>query len=41
MMTMIEECTTEEQRSVARFLWAGRLSAKNIHEEMFALYGGK
>jgi hypothetical protein len=41
MVTMPEEYTTEEQRSVVRFLWAEGLNAKNISEEMFPLYGGK
>jgi hypothetical protein len=33
--------TTEEQRSVVRFLWAKGLNAKDIHKEMFLIYGGK
>jgi hypothetical protein len=33
--------TTEEQRSVVRFLWVKRLNAKDIHKEMFPVYGGK
>jgi hypothetical protein len=28
---VIEECATEEQRSVVSFLWAKGLSAKDIH----------
>jgi hypothetical protein len=32
---------TEEQCSVVRFLWAKGLNAKDIHEEMFPIYGGK
>jgi hypothetical protein len=35
MATVLEECTTEEQRSVARFLWAKGLYAKDIHKELF------
>jgi histone-lysine N-methyltransferase SETMAR len=35
MATKLEEYTTEDQRSVVRFLWAKRLSAKGIHKEMF------
>jgi hypothetical protein len=31
----------EGQRSVVRFLWAKGLIAKDIHKEMFPLYGGK
>jgi hypothetical protein len=33
--------TTEEQRSVLRFLRARGLSAKDIHKDMFPAYGGK
>jgi hypothetical protein len=33
--------TTEEQRSVVRFLWAKEFNAKDIHKEMFPVYGGK
>jgi hypothetical protein len=31
MATVFEGCTTEEQVSVVRFLWAKGLSAKDIH----------
>jgi hypothetical protein len=41
MATVLEEYTNEEQRSVARFLWAKGLVAKDIHKEMFPVYGGK
>jgi hypothetical protein len=41
MTTVLEECTTEEQRSVVRFTWAKGLNAKNFHKEMFPVYGGK
>jgi transposase len=34
-------CTTEDQNSVVRFLWAKGLDAKDIHKEMFPVYGGK
>jgi hypothetical protein len=34
-------CSTEEQRSVVRFLWAKGLNGKDIHKEMFSIYGGK
>jgi hypothetical protein len=37
--TVLEECTTEEQRSLVRFLWAKRLNAEDIHREMFPIYG--
>jgi hypothetical protein len=32
---------TEEQLSVVHFVWAKGLSAKDIHKEMFPVYGGK
>jgi hypothetical protein len=41
MATVFKEYTKEEQRSVARFLWAKGLNAKDIHKEMFPVYGGK
>jgi hypothetical protein len=41
MVTVFDECTTEEQRSVVRILWAKGLNANDIHEEMFPVYGGK
>jgi hypothetical protein len=41
MATELEERTTGEQRSVVRFLWAKGLRAKDIHKEMFPVYGGK
>jgi hypothetical protein len=41
MATVPEEYITEEQRSVVRFLWAKGLNAKDIHKEMFPVYGGK
>jgi hypothetical protein len=37
MATVLEECTTEEQRSVVRFL----SMQKDIHKEMFPVYSGK
>jgi hypothetical protein len=40
MATMLE-CTNEEQRSVVRFLCAEGRNAKDIHKEMFSVYGGK
>jgi hypothetical protein len=36
--TVLEEYTTEEQRSVVRFLWAKGFNAKDIHEGMFPVY---
>jgi hypothetical protein len=41
MATLLEESTTEERCSVSRFLWAKGLNAKDIHKEMFPVYGGK
>jgi hypothetical protein len=41
MAPVLEKCTAEEQRSVVLFLWAKGLNAKNIHREMFPVYGGK
>jgi hypothetical protein len=42
MATVFEMCTTEEQLSIVRLLWAVVLNAKkNIHKEMYPLYGGK
>jgi hypothetical protein len=41
MATVLEEYITEEQRSVVRFLWAKGLNAKDIHKEIFPVYGGK
>jgi hypothetical protein len=41
MATVLEKCITREQRSVVRFVWAKGLNAKDIHKEMFPVYGGK
>jgi hypothetical protein len=41
METVVENCTTEEQRCVVRFLRARGLDAKDIYKEMFPVYGGK
>jgi hypothetical protein len=38
MAAVLEGCTTKEQPSL---LWAKRLSAKDVHKEMFPVYGGK
>jgi hypothetical protein len=40
MATVLDDCTTEEQRSVVRLLWTEGLNAKDIHEEMFPVHGG-
>jgi hypothetical protein len=34
-------CTTEEQPSGVRFLLEKGLSAKDVHKEMFPVYGGE
>jgi hypothetical protein len=34
-------CTIEEQRSAVHFLWAKGLNAKDIHKEIFPVYGGE
>jgi hypothetical protein len=41
MATVLEEYITEEQHSVVHFSWAKGLNAKDIHIEMFPVYGGK
>jgi hypothetical protein len=42
MTTVLEKYTTKEQRSVVRFyFWANGLNAKDIHEDMLPVYGGK
>jgi hypothetical protein len=32
MATALEVCSTEEQRSIVRFLWAKGLNAEDIHK---------
>jgi hypothetical protein len=39
MATVPRECSTEELRSVVRFLWTKGLNANDIHKEMFPVYG--
>jgi hypothetical protein len=41
MATMLEECNTEETCSIVQFLWAKGSNAKDIHKEIFPVYGGK
>jgi hypothetical protein len=41
MATVLQECSAEEQRSVIWFWLAKGLNAKDIHKEMFSVYGGK
>jgi hypothetical protein len=38
---VLVECTTEEQRSIVRFLWARGLNVNDINKEIFFVYGGK
>jgi hypothetical protein len=40
-VTVLKECTNEEQCSAVCFLWAKGLTAKDIHKEMFPVYGEK
>jgi hypothetical protein len=37
MVTVLSECTIEEQRSLVRLLWAKGLTTKDIHKDMFCL----
>jgi hypothetical protein len=41
MTIVFEESITEEHCSVMRFLWTKGLNAKDIHREIFLVYGGK
>jgi hypothetical protein len=41
MATVLEEYTTEDQRSVVRILWAKGPNVKDINKEMFPVYGGR
>jgi hypothetical protein len=42
MATVLEECATEKQRYVVLcFLWENKHNAKDIHKEIFPVYGGK
>jgi hypothetical protein len=41
MATVLEECISEEQCSVMRFLGEKGHNAKHIHNYMFPVYGGK
>jgi hypothetical protein len=41
LATVLEEYTTEEQRSVVSFWMAKGLNAKDIHKEIFPVYAGK
>jgi hypothetical protein len=39
--TVLEECATEDEHCVVLFLWAKGLHTKDIHKEMFPVYGWK
>jgi hypothetical protein len=41
MVTVLVQCIKKEQRSVVRFLWTKGLNSKDIHKEIFPVYGGK
>jgi hypothetical protein len=41
MAIVLEACSTKEQRFVVHFLWAKGLNAKDIHNEVFLVYGEK
>jgi hypothetical protein len=41
MATVCKVYTTEEQRSVVRFLETVGVSSRDIHKEMFLVCGGK
>jgi hypothetical protein len=41
MATVLEECITEEQRSVELFFVGKILSTEDIHREIFPAYSGK
>jgi hypothetical protein len=41
MATVLEVCTTKEKCYIMRFYRQKGLNAKDIHKEMFPVYGGK
>jgi hypothetical protein len=41
MGTVLEEYTSEGQRSLLRVSWAKGISANDIHKEIFPVYGEK
>jgi hypothetical protein len=41
MATVLEDCTTDEQRHVVCYLWAKGHNAKEIYKELFPVYDGK
>ena len=40
MATVHEGCTTKQRHYVVDILWAKGLTAKDMHKEMFPVYGG-
>jgi hypothetical protein len=41
MVSMLEDYTTKEQRSVVLLLWEKQFNAKYNHKEIFPVYGEK
>jgi hypothetical protein len=41
MAIVLEECSTEEQYFVVRFLWTREHDAMDIYKQIFPVYGGK
>jgi hypothetical protein len=41
MAAVLEVCDTKEQHYVVWFMWAKGLNTKDIHKEIFPVYGGK
>jgi hypothetical protein len=41
MATVLDEYATEGHRTIVRFSWVKGLNAKDIHKEIFPVYGGK
>jgi hypothetical protein len=40
MATVLEACITVEQRSMVHFVGTKDINAKDIHKEIFPVYGG-
>jgi hypothetical protein len=40
-VTVLEGCNTKEQRSAVHILWAKGLDTRDLHKEVFPVYGGK
>jgi hypothetical protein len=41
MLTVLEECIPKSSVLLCGFLWAKELDAKDVHKEIFPVYGGK